>query len=69
MNIPDKAIGAAEEAWCEAADLEDAIKAAAPYIAGQALHDYADSLERWFHIEGPLTIDDILSDMRNTRGG
>lgn len=39
MNIPDKAIGAAETAWYEAADLEDALKAAAPYIAAQALRD------------------------------
>lgn len=44
MNISDKAIGAAEEAWYEAANLEDAIAAAAPHIAAQALRDAATKI-------------------------
>lgn len=45
MKMSDKALGAAEMAWYDHGDLEEALKAAAPLIAAQALRDALDEVD------------------------
>lgn len=61
MNIPDKAVNAAQEfGFCQlginvtAADVQKIVEAAAPHIAAQAFWDFVDAKRRDDYTAGDL---------------